>query len=110
MSRYLVQPPVEDLELSEVLRALADPVRLRLVAVLSDGEYHPCRPEAFDVGVRRSTLSHHFRVLREAGVTVTQLDGRNHHVRLRRDDLADRFPGLLDTVLTNLPVAAAAAR
>ncbi|KAA2251263.1 helix-turn-helix transcriptional regulator [Solihabitans fulvus] len=90
------------------MRALSDPVRLRLVAVLADGEYHPCRPEEFDAGVHKSTLSHHFRVLRESGVTMTRLDGRNHHVRLRTEDLAERFPGLLAAVTHDLMAPAEA--
>jgi DNA-binding transcriptional ArsR family regulator len=100
MARYLVQPAVADIELREVMRALSDDVRLRLVAVLADGEFHPCRPEEFEIGVHKSTLSHHFKVLREAGVTTTQLTGRSHHVRLRLEDLGQRFPGLMDNVLT----------
>ncbi|MCD9144554.1 helix-turn-helix domain-containing protein [Streptomyces albireticuli] len=81
------------------MRALADPVRLRMLLVLADGEYHPCFPEEFLVGVHKSTLSHHFRVLREAGITRTRLEGRNYFVQLRREDLDARFSGLLDAVL-----------
>jgi DNA-binding transcriptional ArsR family regulator len=97
--RYLAQPAESDLDLREIMNALSDDVRLRLVAALADGNYHPCRPDEFDIGVHKSTLSHHFRILREAGITMTRLDGRNHHVRLRREDLGRRFPGLLDAVL-----------
>ena len=43
--------------------------------------------------------SHHFRVLREAGITHTRIDGTTRHVTLRREDLDARFPGLLDAVL-----------
>ncbi|MEU5697178.1 ArsR family transcriptional regulator [Actinosynnema sp. NPDC020468] len=102
MARYLVQPPVEDIRLADVMRALSEDVRLRLVSVLADGEFHSCKPEEFEVGVHKSTLSHHFKVLREAGVTTTHLDGRNHSIRLRREDLNARFPGLLDAVLHEL--------
>ncbi|MET9869085.1 metalloregulator ArsR/SmtB family transcription factor [Streptomyces sp. NPDC006129] len=99
MARYLAEPDGSDITFTDVLRALADPVRLRMLTVLADGEYHPCWPEEFLVGVHKSTLSHHFRVLREAGITRTRLEGRNYFVQLRREDLNSRFPGLLDAVL-----------
>lgn len=99
MARFLEQPATEDIALADIMRALSDDVRLRLVTLLADGEYHPCKPEHFNVGVHKSTLSHHFRVLREAGLTMTRVNGRNHHVRLRVEDLTVRFPGLLDAVL-----------
>jgi DNA-binding transcriptional ArsR family regulator len=102
MARFLEMPTAEAIELLEVMRALSDDIRLQLVYRLGDGQYHPCRPEEFDVGVHKSTLSHHFRVLREAGLTRTRLDGRNHHVQLRADELDQRFPGLLEAVLRAL--------
>jgi DNA-binding transcriptional ArsR family regulator len=49
--------------------------------------------------VAKSTLSHHLRVLRDAGVTRTRQEGTRCFVELRRDDLEFRFPGLLDAVL-----------
>ncbi|WP_308251429.1 ArsR/SmtB family transcription factor [Streptomyces albireticuli] len=99
MARYLAEPDAVGIKFVEVMRALADPVRLRMLLVLADGEYHPCFPEEFLVGVHKSTLSHHFRVLREAGITRTRLEGRNYFVQLRREDLDARFSGLLDAVL-----------
>jgi DNA-binding transcriptional ArsR family regulator len=91
-----------EMQLRDVMRALSEDVRLQLIGTLADGQYHSCRPEEFEVGVHKSTLSHHFRVLRQAGITTTRLDGRNHYVRLRREDLDRRFPGLLDAVLPEL--------
>jgi DNA-binding transcriptional ArsR family regulator len=102
VARLLKQPAEHDITLREVMRALSDDVRLQLVAVLADGEYHACRPEDLDLGVHKSTLSHHFRVLREAGITTTKLDGRNHHIRLRKEDLEQRFPGLIESILAAL--------
>ena len=54
----------------------------------------------------KSTLSHHLRVLREAGLTLTEPNGTQRVVSLRRDDLDERFPGLLDAVLAAAPAAA----
>ncbi|MDQ1288648.1 MAG: hypothetical protein QG622_2214 [Actinomycetota bacterium] len=97
---FLPGPSVVELKLEEVLAALADPVRLRMVGLLAvtDTE-RSCSPAGFPVELHKSTLSHHFKVLRAAGLTRTRLEGRNRFVRLRREDLQERFPGLLDAVL-----------
>jgi DNA-binding transcriptional ArsR family regulator len=90
-------PPAAELDLAAVLHALSDPIRLRIVARLAEGE--ECSCGSFGLPVTKSTSSHHFRVLREAGVIVTRVDGKNRLNRLRRADLDQRFPGLLDAVL-----------
>jgi DNA-binding transcriptional ArsR family regulator len=91
-------PPVDEIELAAVLQALSDPVRLRMVALLADGEERSCG--SFGLPITKSTCSHHFRVLREAGVIASRMDGKSKLNRLRRDDLNARFPGLLDAVLS----------
>lgn len=97
--RVLPHPATENLQLTEVLRALSDPVRLDIVTRLAGGEEMPCMAMASDIDVHKSTLSHHYKTLREAGVTHTTVDGRQRFIRLRRADLDARFPGLLDSVL-----------
>ncbi|WP_030457864.1 helix-turn-helix transcriptional regulator [Kitasatospora sp. NRRL B-11411] len=95
--RALPQPQPEDLDLATVLHALGDPVRLELLRRLAaDGET-TCSPEGLTVP--RSTLSNHWRILREAGVTSTRISGKTRLVTLRRDELDARFPRLLDAVL-----------
>src|SRR4051794_37276256 len=98
------QPTVEALELPAVLHALSDPIRLQIVRDLS--ERGACNCGTFAVPVAKSTLSHHLRVLREAGLTLTEPTGTQRVVSLRRSDLDGRFPGLLDAVLGAAPVAA----
>jgi DNA-binding transcriptional ArsR family regulator len=102
MARYLAEPDVADIRFDEVLRAISDDARMRILVTLADGEYHPCGPEGILADLHKSTLSHHKKVLREAGVTRTQLVGRNYLVRMRREDLDARFPGFLDAVLAGL--------
>jgi DNA-binding transcriptional ArsR family regulator len=100
----LPQPDVEGIELVKVLHALGDPVRLWLLCVYADGEEHSCAPEAVSCEhLHKSTVSHHMRVMREAGITSTRVAGRNRYVRLRRDDLDARFPGLLDALIRSMP-------
>lgn len=93
----IAEPALAELQLTAVLGALSDPVRLRIVAELQARGEVQCG--TFDVPVARSTLSHHLRVLREAGVTRTRIDGAERFVRLRATCLERRFPGLLPSVL-----------
>ena len=91
------EPLIEDVTLAAVMAALSDPVRVAIVRGLaSDGE---CTCGTFDLGVSKATRSHHFRVLREAGLTHTRAEGTHRHVSLRRDEVDARFPGLLGAVL-----------
>jgi DNA-binding transcriptional ArsR family regulator len=90
-------PARAELELSSVLHALSDPARLEIVRRLADGDEPSCG--TFHLGLSKATLSHHFKVLREAGVVRTRPDGRKRLLSLRIDDLEYRFPGLLDAVL-----------
>jgi DNA-binding transcriptional ArsR family regulator len=97
-ARIGVEPKRDELQLSAVLHALSDPVRLQIVAGLSDGVEHSCG--SFALPVTKSTCTHHFRVLREAGVIHQRHEGTSRLNSLRRDDLEARFPALLDTVLS----------
>src|SRR4051794_34368096 len=100
----LPQPAAADLELATVLHALSDPVRLRIVRDLADSG--ACNCGSFAVPIAKSTLSHHLRVLREAGLTLTEPTGTQRVVSLRRIDIDARFPGLLDAVLGAATVTA----
>jgi DNA-binding transcriptional ArsR family regulator len=95
--RPLAHPDREQLTLTAVLYALGDPVRLEIVRALADRGDLCCN--AFDPTIAKSTMSHHFRILREAGLIHSRKDGTQHINRLRRDDLELVFPGLLDAVL-----------
>lgn len=113
MAAYIVlmasftHPRLEDVALAAALHALADPARLAIVRRLAaDGELS-CSA-AGCMGVPKSTLSNHFKILRGAGLIRTRSAGRDHLSTLRRDEFDDRFPGLLDTVLAQ-PVARDAA-
>jgi DNA-binding transcriptional ArsR family regulator len=103
----LYHPETEDLTLPQVLHALSDPARLQIVREL----YLDPTPRAcgsFDLGVTKSTCTHHFRVLREAGVVAQEQLGTSKLTSLRREDLDARFPGLLAAVLDAAGVRAPA--
>ena len=93
----LSHPACEQIELAAVLHALSDPMRLRIVAGLAAEDKRTCK--SFDLPVTKSTCTHHFRVLREAGVIRQRLEGTTRLNSLRREDLDQRFPGLLESVL-----------
>ena len=84
--------------LGEVLAALADPVRLEMVRRLADaGEPVAC-VRLYDT-VGKSTASHHFKVLREAGVTQRLVLGGQTHQELRLDDLEAAYPGVVSAIV-----------
>ena len=93
----LSHPGRDEIDLSAVLHALSDPIRLRIVVGLAVEEERTCK--SFELPVTKSTCTHHFRVLREAGVIRQRLEGTTKLNSLRREDLDARFPGLLDSVL-----------
>ncbi|AFZ21025.1 ArsR/SmtB family transcription factor [Allocoleopsis franciscana] len=99
--RLLYHPDPKDISLAGVLYALGDPVRLEIVRRLATKGEQPCA--AFDLAIARSTMSHHFKVLRESGVLYCRKEGTQHLNSLRREDLDALFPGLLEAVLQAAP-------
>ncbi|MDG9701022.1 helix-turn-helix transcriptional regulator [Streptomyces sp. DH37] len=98
-ARELEHPAPGEIRLEDVLHALADPVRLRIVRTLAASE-EDLSCSLFDLPVSKSTTTHHFRVLRESGVISQSYRGTAKMSALRRGDLDRLFPGLLDSVLT----------
>jgi DNA-binding transcriptional ArsR family regulator len=98
VAEEIALPKRAEIELGAVLHALSDPVRLQIVATLAASKGGlPCG--SFNVPVTKSTCTHHFKVLREAGVISQRHEGTARLNSLRRDDLEARFPGLLATIL-----------
>lgn len=96
--RTLDHPTPEQIQINTVLSALADPIRRRIVDQLADGhDDQACI--AFELPVSKSTSTHHFRVLREAGVIEQRYQGTAILNTLRCDVLDQLFPGLLDAVI-----------
>src|SRR5438876_6957923 len=105
VTEEIAHPKRAEIELGAVLHALSDPVRLKIVAALARGDGdHTCG--SFDVPVTKSTCTHHFRILREAGVIHQRQEGTSRLNTLRRDDLEARFPGLLAKILQAASAAA----
>ncbi|MFI5711865.1 ArsR/SmtB family transcription factor [Kribbella sp. NPDC051620] len=97
-SKALPQPDREEIRVEAVLQALGEPVRLQIVRALADV------PEGIACGeielpVTASTRAHHLRTLREAGVLSTHTEGTRRISKLRREDLEELYPGLLNGIL-----------
>ncbi|MFE6707647.1 transcriptional regulator [Bacillus sp. AFS094611] len=95
--RTLYHPNVNEIRLSSILYALSDQIRLKIVMELAGRGEQSC--SALDIPIAKSTLSHHFKVLRESGVINTRIDGTQRFISIRKDDIENRFPGLLQAIL-----------
>lgn len=95
--RDLYHPPSQCLELTQILHALSDPIRLCIVRQLAQRGDLPCG--TFCETAPKSTMSHHFKVLRLAGVIHQRNEGTSCINTLRDSDLNGRFPGLLEAIL-----------
>ena len=82
------------------MRALSDPVRLEILRQLSAAGELTCGQ--LNQGLAKSSMSHHFKILREAGLITTRVEGKEHLNALRRSALDKKIPGLLDSLLSSL--------
>jgi DNA-binding transcriptional ArsR family regulator len=96
-ARAMKGPAREEITLAPVLAALSDPLRMEIVRKLANGDELSCG--SLGLPCAKSTLTHHLKVLREAGVVSHRRVGTSKLSVLRRSDLDARFPGLLDSVL-----------
>lgn len=91
------QPLKEEISLPKVLHALSDPVRMEIILKIAEAGQIACG--AFNIDKPKSTLSHHFKVLREAGVIDSRREGNELLNSLRSADLEERFPGVLSAII-----------
>ncbi|ANS73785.1 ArsR family transcriptional regulator [Paenibacillus yonginensis] len=101
--KLLFHPKRNEIELSSVLQALSDPIRLNIVAEIQLNGEKPC--SYFEVPIAKSTMSHHLRTLREAGVVFVRRQGTQRFISIRTKDLEDKFPGLLHSILNAFEVS-----
>jgi len=99
--RQIKHPTIEQVELTDIMYALADPTRLEIIALLAKagkkltcGEINLNRP--------KSSMSHHFKILRGAGLVQTLIEGTEHMNSLRLDEIEQKYPGVLSAVLKAL--------
>jgi DNA-binding transcriptional ArsR family regulator len=99
MQRPFVHPAIEDVTLESVLYALADPTRLEIVKRLATGNCGLNCSTAAPADLPKSTQSHHFQVLREAGVIRSERRGTEVVNSLRCTEIEKRFPGVISSIL-----------
>ena len=97
----VVEPAAADFQLPRILAALADQHRLATVRYVARNGESCCADVIAEAGlaITKSTFSHHLRILREAGVLTKRIQGTRGFTRLRKDDLDQRFPGLMDCII-----------
>lgn len=102
---HFVHPATEDITLAGVLGALSDPMRLKILKKLLERRHGclSCSSAAPCPEMAKSTLSHHFRILRDAGLITTTKQGVENLNRVRWDDMNARFPGLLSAIMKFQP-------
>lgn len=103
------EPALEDMDLGAVFSALADQHRRRVVLTLlaaPEGAERHC--SSFALPVSKATLTHHFRVLRRAGLIHQVNRGNSNMAQLRCSDLEQRFPALIDLLRSEIGTATAA--
>jgi DNA-binding transcriptional ArsR family regulator len=93
-------PEREDITIYGILAALSDPTRLTIVRQLAKCDER-CPFDFLDLASKQN-LTHHMKVLREAGLIMARYEGRQKYIWLRRDPIDDMFPGLLDGVLNSM--------
>jgi DNA-binding transcriptional ArsR family regulator len=103
MSRPVIHPSREQIELPMVLDCLSDPTRLAIVYMLATSERAATELRCGDFNALsgKSNLAYHFAKLRESGLMQTRIVGTARLMKLRREDLDARFPGLLDAVIAS---------
>lgn len=105
MTRDVLHPDLDQISMAAVLHGFADPARLHMVRTMHELGECPCSSVYASLGLSKSNASHHFRVLREAGILRRSQRGSQQYAALRAEELEDRFPGLLASVLANIDAA-----
>ena len=94
-------PSLEEISLTCILQAVADPCRQTIIRTLHKAEGRALACNEFTLDVSKATASHHFETLRNAGVIETHAEGTKCLSRLRVKELNKRFPGLLKLILAD---------
>lgn len=96
--RQIKHTPIDQVELTDIMYALSDPARLEIIKTLkNEGRAMTCGE--LDLDRPKSSMSHHFKILRAAGLVCTEVVGKEHMNSLRLNELEKKFPGVLKSIL-----------
>ena len=99
--RQIKHPGIEQVELTDIMYALSDPTRLEIVGRLANaGRKMTCGE--LDLNRPKSSMSHHFKILRAAGIVEKLIEGTEHMNALRLEEIERKFPGVLQSILRSL--------
>lgn len=91
-------PQIDDIEITDLMHGLSDPARIEIVRMIANagramtcGELNADRP--------KSSMSHHFKILRDSGIILTLIEGKEHMNSLRTSELEKKFPGVMKSIL-----------
>lgn len=94
-------PKMEEIEITDIMYGLSDPARVEIVRLIAQagkpltcGELNCDRP--------KSSMSHHFKILRDTGIIETSIEGKEHLNSLRSTEIEKKFPGILKSILKNI--------
>ncbi|MCW1884989.1 metalloregulator ArsR/SmtB family transcription factor [Luteolibacter flavescens] len=96
-----IHPPIREITLPMVMQALSDPIRIEILRALMDAGELACGD--IPLTISKATVSHHFAVLRDAGLILTRTEGTRCMNSVREEEIGARFPGLLDLVTAEKP-------
>ncbi|MCA0980315.1 MULTISPECIES: metalloregulator ArsR/SmtB family transcription factor [Exiguobacterium] len=94
----LHHPSIDTIPYTKVLHALSEPNRLRIIRCLRESGENNCSTYSLELMLNKSTVSHHIKILREAGLIKGRIEGKEHYYSLRKDEIEQKFPGLLSSV------------
>jgi DNA-binding transcriptional ArsR family regulator len=94
-------PQIEQVDLTDIMYALSEPARVEIVRQLAQAD-EPMSCGELNAGRPKSSMSHHFKILRDSGLIETRIDGKEHFNTLRLADVEKKFPGLLKSVLKHI--------
>ncbi|WP_044557325.1 ArsR/SmtB family transcription factor [Halobacteriovorax marinus] len=99
--RLMKLPNIEDIDITDVMYALSDPARVEIIRLMaSTNEAMTCGDLQLDRP--KSSMSHHFKILRSSGIVQTQIEGKEHYNTLRTEELENRFPGVFKSIIKYL--------
>src|ERR1700694_1618133 len=105
--RPLFHPSIEEITVEGILHALSDPVRVAIYAdIVSSDCSHNCSSflKVSEKTIPKSTLSQHFKALREAGLIRGERRGVEMHNTSRCAEIENRFPGLIMAIVSALSI------